>query len=278
VVTLHSGTHLDGRTGRPVWLIPREQGSEANAVLLDPGGPARQPRYVAHPPGLTICRSALATTPDGIPAPLAGDPVLPGRADGDPRWTRPLPWTNLILFTIGLNGFLAFAGLALINLAVPLVLLWLAARRRPWTLRLLMVLPVAAAIPLAVFQAIEPLLPAEIASRPVSGRTVFVLATLAGVPLATCVAAVVSNVARLRLRRLAVLVALTLATSAIAAAGWVWFDRRTMPAIEHYGRSGWPLAVLLGAYSTGILIVLIWPVRRLYRWLKRPRRIADGAA
>jgi hypothetical protein len=280
VLVLQNGVALDGKSGRPVWLAPRDPGAATSpATLLDPGDSTRRPLLTYDPAAtMTIARSAMATTPAGVPSSPVGDPVLPGRSDGDPRWTRPLPWTGLILFTVGPRGFLAFAGLALINLAAPLILLRLAARRRPWTLRLLMALPIAAAIPLAVFQTIEPLLPAEIASRAVSGRTAFALYTLAGLPLATYAATVLSGAARLRLKRLAVLIALTLVASAIVAEVWVWFDRRTMPAIEHYGRSGWPLAVLLGAYATGILIVLAWPVRRFYRWLKRPRRNAGGAA
>jgi hypothetical protein len=207
----------------------------------------------------------------------AGDRVPSGLVVDDPRWTRPLPWTLPIVHTIGARRSLAMVALALVNVEVPIAILWLAGRRRPWTLRLLLALPVAAAVPLAVFQTIEPLLPVELASQPVSSRTAFVVATLAGVPIVTYAAAFLFSLARARLRRLGVLLGLTLVASAIAAAGWIWFDRRTMPALEHYGRSGRPLALGMGAYATGILVVLGWPVGRFYRWLKRPRQIAGGA-
>jgi hypothetical protein len=51
-----------------------------------------------------------------------------------------------------------------------------------------------------------------------------------------------------------------------------------MPAIEHYGRPGWYLVFVPGAYAAGMLILIAWPMRRAYRWLKRPRRPATGTA
>jgi outer membrane protein assembly factor BamB len=273
-VVLPSGVALDGKSGRPVWLTPREVVWLASpGTLLDPGDSTRRPLLVYNPTSsMTIARSAMATTPAGVPSSPVGDPVPAGRADGDPRWTRPLPWTGLVLFTIGPKGFLAFVGLALINVAVPLALLGLAARRRPWTLRLLMALPVAAAVPLTVFQTVEPLVPAEIGSQPVSSRVVFALATLAGVPIVVFTVAVGWAFARRRWRRLALVAGLALVTSAIVAAAWLWRDSRGMPAIEHYDRSNWHLATLMGAYSVGVLILVGWPIRAAYRILRRPWR------
>ena len=88
-----------------------------------------------------------------------------------------------ILHSIGVAGFFAVSGLALVNAVLPIGLLWLAARRRPWTLRLLMALPIAAAVPLWVFQTVEPMIPVQIGSTPVSARVVFVLGTVAGLPI-----------------------------------------------------------------------------------------------
>ena len=48
-----------------------------------------------------------------------------------------------------------------------------------------------------------------------------------------------------------------------------------MPAIEHYGRSGWPLAALPGAFAAGAMLILGWALRGLYRVINsldaRPR-------
>jgi hypothetical protein len=263
---------VDGMSGRARWIHKRDETAPAGLTLLDPGDGARRPLLITSRSSPTTCRYALPATPGGDYAPPGGDRVPPGLASQDPRWTRPLPWTEPLVRTIGLKRGLAMVALALVNVAVPLGVLWLAGRRRPWTLRVLMALPVAAAAPLAVFQAIEPLLPVEIAARPVSSKVAFVLATLAGVPIVTYGAAVLSGAARLRWKALAWVVGLSLAASAIIAAAWLWSDRRSMPAIEHYDRSNAYLAVLLGAYAVGILIPVWWVVRATYRILRRPWR------
>jgi hypothetical protein len=167
---------------------------------------------------------------------------------------------------------MAAIALALGNALLPLAILRLAARRRPWTLRLLMALPVAAAVPLTAFTVVRPQLPGEIASQPVSPRVVFVLGTLAGLPIVLYAWSAVANVLRRRWKRLAWLAGLTIASAAAIAAAWLWADSRTMPAIEHYGRSGWWVVFVPGTYAAGILLLFAWMLRRPYRWLTRPRR------
>jgi hypothetical protein len=65
---------------------------------------------------------------------------------------------------------------------------------------------------------------------------------------------------------------LTTVASAIISAVWLRYDSRGMPAIEHYGWSGWPLAIVLGAYAAGVLILIGWMLRRPYRWARFSRR------
>ena len=197
---LGSGIALDGKTGRPLWRGPREHVWPFQpGRLLDPGDAARRPLSLQRADGLTIVRSSMAAGPDGRPAPPLGDPVPPGAADGDPRWTRPLPWTIPILHTLGLQGFVSSVELAVVNVAVPLLIVWLAARRRPWTLRLLMALPIAAAIPLACSR------PSSRSSRrrsppAVLQQAVFALATAAGVPIIALAAAISGSLLRRRWR------------------------------------------------------------------------------
>ena len=71
------------------------------------------------------------------------------------------------------------AGVALINVMLPLAILRLATRRRVWGVRLLMALPVVVAIPMAVFLAIDAMEPVP-HDPPWIGGTVV---TLAGVPV-----------------------------------------------------------------------------------------------
>jgi hypothetical protein len=76
---------------------------------------------------------------------------------------------------------------------------------------------------------------------------------------------------RRRWRALAVLALLTVAMSAFAGAVWLWQDRRSMPAIEHYDRSTWYLAAVPGAGTVGVLLIVGWPFRRFVHWIRRTR-------
>ena len=201
-----------------------------------------------------------------------------GLVPDDPRWTRPLPWTGPVGRVIAPSWVFALVGLALVNVVLPIAMLRLAARRRPWTLRLLMVLPVAAAVPLCAYLAVEPLMPAQVDPLPPYPKLLFALATIAGLPVVMLAALAGWSLVRLRWKPLVLLAGLTLLASAVIAAAWLRFDSRAMPAIEHYGRSGWYLVVVPGAYAAGVLILIAWPLRRAYRWLKRPRRPATVMA
>ncbi len=168
-------------------------------------------------------------------------------------------------------------GLALVNVVLPIAMLRLAARRRPWTLRVLMALPVVAAIPLCSYMALEPLMPAQVDPLPPYPKLLFALATIAGLPILTFAILAGWSLVRLRWKRIVMLAGLTVLASAAIAVTWLWFDSRTMPAVEHYGRSDWYLVLVPGAYAAGLLVLIAWPLRRAYRWLKRPRRPATPA-
>ena len=71
-------------------------------------------------------------------------------------------------------------------------------------------------------------------------------------------------------RALAVLAALTVSMSVVIGAAWLWLDRRSVPAIEHYERSTWYLAALPGPVAVGVLLLVGWPLRKIIRWTRRP--------
>ena len=152
------------------------------------------------------------------------------------------------------------------NVVVPLAILRLAAGRRPWRVRTLMALPVAAAVPLWVFQTCEPLIPAQIGSTPVSPRVVFVLGTLAGLPIVLLAGATLVNLVRVRWKPLAWMAGLTVMASTAIAGAWLWADSRTMPTIEHYGPSSWYLVLIPGAWVVGVLVSIGWLLRRIVGW------------
>jgi hypothetical protein len=280
-VIVPPATGLDGSDGRRRWVGHTPQnwpGSGFTTNLLDPGDSSRLPRFLTSGLGATVCRSVLPTTPTGAYAPPHGEPVPPGLARDDPRWTRPLPWAPAVGSEGFGSGVLAVVGLALLNVFLPLGALRLAARRRPWTMRLLMALPVAAAVPLTAFVALEPLIPTLPAPFPSSSKVLFTLGSLAGIPIVSFAAVAGRNLVRRRWRRLALLTGLTVLASLAIGLVWLQIDIRSMPPIEHYSWSGWYLAVLPGAYSLGLLLVMAWTIRGMLRLPRRQGRATLGAA
>jgi hypothetical protein len=272
-------TGIDGKTGEASWIYkpappPWDRGG---GELLDPGGSARMPRLIFTRNALlgTVCRFALPTTPRGNYVPPSGARPPPGLARDDPRWTRRLPWTNLMAAQTARTGLLAVVGLALVNVFLPLGILRLAARRRPWSLRALMALPVAAAVPLSAFLALEPLIPIPTppAPLPSSPLTLFVLGAVAGVPVVFYVVLAGWSLVRRRWRIAAMLASFTVLASIAIAAIWLRLDMRDMPAIEHYSRWGWYLALVPGAFVASAVILTGWAIRGMSRSiLGRARR------
>ncbi len=259
----HPVLALDGADGRPRWAgyAPHSWWGQFQPQLLDPGGPARQPLLISHDLGATTCRRAIPTTPEGSYEPPRGSPVPPGLARNDPRWTRPLPWVELAgRYDIRSAG-LAAAALALLNVGLPLALLRLVAGRSLRSLRLVMALPAAAAIPLIAFVTLEPSIPAPPAPLPSSLGLLILLGSLVGVPILACPALAGWALARRRWHSLLRLAGLTaLATLAVGAA-WPLWDRRTMPPIEHYNWAGWYWAIAPGAFVASVLVLVGWSVR-----------------
>jgi hypothetical protein len=204
--------------------------------------------------------------------------VQPGLAREDPRWTQPLPWAQAVEVDAAGSALLAVSGLALFNVFLPLGILRLVALRRPWTLRLMMALPIAAAVPLTAFVALEPLIPTLAAPYPSSSRVLFTLGSLAGVPIVSFAAVAGWSLVRRQWRRLGLLASLTVLASMAIGLVWVRLDIWTMPAIEHYDWSGWYLAVLPGAYAIGGLTLIARVLRGMFRMTRRPTPAAGDAS
>jgi hypothetical protein len=246
---------LDGSEGHPRWTgqasLNWAWNNGAKPILLDRGNSSRLPTFLTNGPTATVCRSALATTPTGALAPARGEPVPPDLARDDPRWTRSLPWVPV----------LRRDGAASILVAL----------KRPWTMRLLMALPVAAAVPLTAFASIEPLIPELPAPFPSSSRILFALGSLAGIPIVVLMVTAGWTLVSRRWRLLALLGALTVLASLAIGLIWLRVDFRSMPDIERYTWSGWQLAFFPGAYAAGVLTLLGWVIRGLLGLPKRRR-------
>jgi hypothetical protein len=173
---------------------------------------------------------------------------------------------------VGPWGFLAASGLAFLNYILPLLILRVAAGRRRYSVRALMALPVAAAVPLMVFLMLEPVLPVSSSPLLASEKRLFIVGTLAGVPIVLCAVLMVWSLARGRWLPLAAFVGVSILASLAIAAVWLWFDMKSMPSIERYGRTGWYLVLLPGAYAASLIVLVGWTSRTLFGLMGRTGR------
>ena len=262
-------TAVDGSTGEVRWTEKSPPWGDKS--LLDPGDSTRRPLLLSDRRGPTVCRLALPLTTRGDYVMPPGELVPKDLLIDDPRWVRPLPWVEPMRRIVAPTHVVAGVALALVNVFLPIAIFRLAVGRQPWRVRTLMVLPVVVAIPLWTFQTIELSLPAQIGTVPISPWKAFVGGTMAGIPIVTLLGFAGGCLVRLRWRPLLGLAGLSIAATMIIAAVWMRYDTRAMPAIEHYGRSGWPVCILLGAYATAVVTMIGWTLKRSYSWLRRLR-------
>jgi hypothetical protein len=273
---------IEAATGRPLWtgqaaLVPSESLDLMAAAfapkLLDPGDSARLPRLIGNGLGATVCREAMPTNAEGLIVAPRGRVWVP-RALGapDPRWTRALPWRTWMKGLFGPRAAVAAGGLALVNVVLPLLVLRLVVgRRRAFRMWALMVVPVAAVVPLMVYLSLVSWLPVGEQSWLGTEQRVFLFGTLAGVPVVLGVWWVIVAVVRGRWRRLVAMAGLVVVATMLVAGAWIWVDRKAMAGIERYGWEGWELVFLAGAYGAAVL----WGLGRValggYRLVRRRR-------
>jgi hypothetical protein len=259
---------LDAATGRPRWtgqapLVPEQ----FEPYLLDPGDATRMPLLITAGLEATVCRLAMETTSEGRIAEPRGTVVRAGQAPEDPRWRRPLPWVSRLNGAFGPWGLLAAMGLAAVSVFVPVLIVRLArGRRRNYTIRALMSVPVAVAVPLVVYLTLVPRLPPSESPLLATDGRMFVTGTLAGVPMVACVIWIGASVRRRRWRGLIGLVVVAVMATIAVAGGWIWVDRKEMATVEHYGWEGWELVLLAGAYVAAVIWGVVKVVVRVYGW------------
>jgi hypothetical protein len=274
-VIVNPAVGLDGASGQPRWAALRraeDSWETQQATVLDAVTASRLPLVLHHGHDGTICRAVQSHATDGTTAAPKGMRVLPGLAHHDPRWTRPLPWARWLDGRTGALSAGSLAGLALVNLVVPLWILRLAGRRRMWSVRVLMALPIATAVPLSVFLAVQPYLPVLPDPMPQSPKVLFALGTAAGVPILVYAAILLKACFRRAFTRVGVILALTLGASILIGAPWLWIDLRHKPALDGYGWSGWYIILGLGSYAVGTLAAVAWAWSGPARWVGRIRR------
>ena len=269
-VILNTGLGLDGKTGTPMWSV-----GKARAILPATDGKTL-PLALEGPDGSTICRMPLPKTADGIYAPTQGVPARPASPRDDPRWERRLPWVAEV--EPFAHPLVQLAGAAtLFNFCIPWSILWLATRRRFFSVRLLLAMPAAVAFALAGSMAVIQILQSQNPPGPGIGYWVpyTLLLSLSGLPIVAFALAVGSSLIRRRWRKVGLLVAGAGLAAMVIAANMLGVDKLGMASIEHYAWSGWHHAGYYGLYAVGAIVLLSrpaqWMSRRLLQ-LARGRR------
>ena len=274
---------IDMASGRPLWtgqppLV--EPDLQFHMTLLDRGGSNRLPLLIGNGLGSTVCRLAMPATPEGAIAQERGGLCMPTSGASDPRWKRPLPWRTRLTGFFAPRAFLAAAGLALVNVVLPALLLRLiVGRRRAFRVWVLMVVPLVAAVPLTSYLMLTPWLQVGDGWFFASEKRVFLVGTLAGLPIVVCGLWILASLVRMRFRMVFGFVVLTVIASLVAAFVWIWLDRKSMAGIEYYGWEAWYLVLLPGAYAAAVLWVLGRGATRVYGLGRRVRvaRTSAGA-
>ncbi len=278
-VMITPGLAIDGATGRALWtgqaaLVSSEEpdGRETDFApkLLDAGDSTGNPLLIALGPGATVVRAAMPTDEEGIIAAARGRVWVAAGGLEDPRWLRPLPWKRSLQGFFGPTALLTASGLALVNLVLPLLGLWIVVgRRRVFRVWALMIVPVVAVVPLMVYLGVAPWLPVGEERWLATEWRVFLVGTLAGLPVVLAGWWVIAAVVRGKWRRVLAMVGLVVVATMLVAGGWIGMDRKAMAGIEYYGAEGWGLVVMAGAY----LAAVIWGVGRAllggYGWVRR---------
>ncbi len=263
---------IDAANGRPIWA------GGLSRSLLEDARNGSLPRVLSGPKGATVCRTSLPVSPSGSYASVLGEPptAAPVIARDDQRWKRHLPWLargNVLL------GMLVLAFLALINIVVPLTVLRFATRKRRGSMMLLLTLPIVVAIPLATFLAMSRTLKPPLEEPATwSAMAQLALSSLGGLPVLAFAVLAGRCCVRRRSRRLTWLAGLTAIASLLIAAVWMWFDMKSMVALEHYAWRGWYQIALPGGYAVGTLALVAWLVSCAWGLLKRMLRLRVASA
>ena len=260
---------VDGATGRPTWTI-----GSARAILKTSDG-SDLARALAGPDGTTICRVAMPTSADGRYRLTPGVTARPPLLDDDPRRERRLPWVlpNRIYSERLIQGAIVAP---LVNVCIPVMVLWLATRRRFWSTRLLFALPVVVAVSMAGSSTLISLFRDELQPPTPWWGFVYLVAWLSmgGLPVVAYTVALVLALVRRQWKKIRVLVAGAVLAAVLILTLSRWAVSHGKPAIEHYNWSGSYQALFWGAYVVGLLMLVARAVRAVGRFVLALARVS----
>ena len=179
--------------------------------------------------------------------------------------------------SMSIRSIQAAMGATLVNVCIPVMLLWLATRRRFWSMRLLLALPVVVAVIMAGSSALISLFPDILQPSPTPWRgLVFSMALLSmsGLPVVAYTVAFVLALVHRRWKKIGVLVAGAVLVAVLILTLTLWAVSHAKPAIEHYNWSGWHQALIWGAYVAGVLMLAARAARAAGRFVLSLARTA----
>ena len=242
---------LEGTTGRLLW------DSSPRGLLLDANN--------QHPGSLVVERSGDATL-GRLVAPVPGgagqQPMVTHDLGTDPRRIVPLPWV-----VSPTPVWQIFVGTALSSLGLLVLPGWLALRalRRPWRVASLLALPVACAAAYVLLRFLVLALPILDGTSgrlvPYPERTVAIMA-LYGLPGVALLVQLGTALWYRQWWRLAWWLGLSVVLAVLSAVLMFNLDSRLGPS-DHYTWQGWPEAWYVGAFATGLLVIIGIPLKAI---------------
>ena len=255
-LVLNPSLGLDGATGRPIW-----SGGPARSILRA-GNEKDLPRVLSGPDEATVCRVAMPISSEETYRAAQGVPAKPAVFGGDPRWERPLPWVRP--FEPYADPLFQLATAAtLINVCIPAAILWLATRRRFWSVRLLLALPAVVAVVLAGYRLLTSLTPDRLQTPmpPWWGESVGgTLFWTSGLPIVAYSTAFVLSLVRRRWLRRVLALPLAVAilwTLSIGYSTVISLIQGTMPQPADPPWWGIPLAVAMLSMSGSPIVAFV---------------------
>ncbi|MDX2460097.1 MAG: hypothetical protein QNM00_08420, partial [Gammaproteobacteria bacterium] len=231
-------------------------------MFVLPSGDGPAPHVIStFPDEVTVCRRAIAAASDTLPIPDRAVTSTTALAE-DPRLLRPLPWASNLQDVAEIAQLFAWAAMfSVVVIVLPGGLLWRMVKKRRWSLRTMLLLPVVIAIVITVLRTDLPGTPRDWNTAYV--KLVYALIILPAVAIA---AELIYSVYSGRWRRLACWITASVLFALLAASLTVIVPSQgSIDLGERYAWDGWYLIWFPGAYVTGILVIAERALGTAYR-------------
>ena len=262
---------IDVPTGKRIWRCDGPNAKfrrtwQPPISILDRSAESESPQIVFHLENMvTVCRPALAESgrhpivsiPQSTPTSLS--------VSRDPRLARQLPWVdsrNLSWIEI-VQLFATPILLSIVLFIIPGFYVYALARRRRWSLRAFLLLPMILLIALSSLQI--PLADAPTDLSPLTGKIVVAQLVLPGVMFTLFL---IVWACKRRWRRVSFTLGLTVFVALLIVLLTLWTDSGKL-AGEHYSLGGWYMPIFMAGYGVGIGMLIGLPAWHVLGYLRR---------